>query len=490
MQQEQLTVWEQRWSALKSSMAALVPVSPDQDFPRRAEFQCLLNGLQAFAEGQFSFFRDGFVVQHSYVLQPSTKYPEHYVFSTILDQVASDLEVIQRAAQQRQVPALQPKLAEADKLAYFALKPALGTLIDENVTVVTYFQKSSSIRVIPYAAVALIGIPFTCQSFKWDYLAIPHEVGHYVFWKGKPDKRTVSHLHDALLGKKAIRAFYGKWVEEIFADVYGSLVAGAAIALSFQDLELESSGEDFIRHDGKHPAPVLRPFIYNKVLAAKGGVSKSWAILLANYWAARRSERDNKNVFTDSGAKHPMAEALQLGIDIPRPGRDQMPVDEIISVILTHLQGVKDYGETNRDPDTHEYWPGEQPDWPEFAFELSTQDQDRLATKLRGYCESGIAELLGKVGKLEAPPSLDEPQLDEQEMVGDTRYGKTTKWWRGWVKSEGIFGELLPPLKSQASDGIEPGEEDLDTPASNTWVSVLSAGDWATKGPDGRWGGK
>ena len=52
----------------------------------------------------------------------------------------------------------------------------------------TYLQKSYETRVIPYAEVCLIGIPFTSVRLTEDLLAIPHEVGHYVFWN--------SHLKD------------------------------------------------------------------------------------------------------------------------------------------------------------------------------------------------------------------------------------------------------------------------------------------------------
>ncbi|NJN55367.1 MAG: hypothetical protein HC804_11780 [Anaerolineae bacterium] len=54
------------------------------------------------------------------------------------------------------------------------------------------------------------------------------------------------------------------WLEEIFADVYGCLVAGPVMAYDFQELSLDN--KDFNEDDGEHPLAAIRPFIYTQVL--------------------------------------------------------------------------------------------------------------------------------------------------------------------------------------------------------------------------------
>lgn len=31
----------------------------------------------------------------------------------------------------------------------------------------------------------MIGVPYSCMSVARDHLALPHEIGHYVFWHGQ-----------------------------------------------------------------------------------------------------------------------------------------------------------------------------------------------------------------------------------------------------------------------------------------------------------------
>jgi hypothetical protein len=57
------------------------------------------------------------------------------------------------------------------------------------------------------------------------------------------------------------------WLEEIFADIYGTLIAGPAFALSIQKMLLEKVNRDnLLKDDGEHPIPYLRPFIRTQVL--------------------------------------------------------------------------------------------------------------------------------------------------------------------------------------------------------------------------------
>jgi len=277
-------VWNSRWAALEARLTYLSTVETSS-FSRKYALLNLTTGLKTFAKRQFDYFLKGFSQnsRENDKLQMSPEYPPHYVLSVILDQIAFDLEVIERATYQRQPTNENPlntvdglnRLEQADKLAWRALKPATGLLgvAGQETTVITYFQKSLSIRVIPYATVALIGLPFTVQDVPQDYLAIPHEVGHYVYRNGKFGKTSIREVLQE--EAKSLSEEVRKWVEEIFADVYGCWVGGPVMAIDFQDLQLKHSKKIFSNGDGVHPIPFLRPYVYAYTLERMGGFQSS-----------------------------------------------------------------------------------------------------------------------------------------------------------------------------------------------------------------------
>ena len=296
--------WEKRWLTLAHAMDQLRPqLEPTDDSPPYIRtLRTMLDGLQGFARAKFYFFYDGFrftrqdnTPEYTVTLEQDSGYPPQYVFRAILDQASYDLEVIKRAADQRESDDLKPYLEAADNLANQALQLARDLkLIDPGTGAITYFQKSTTIRVIPYAKVALIGVPLTAMSTDIDYLAIPHEIGHYVFRHGKyNDERIWAYFRRAVARYPAWRY---NWVEEIFSDVYGCLVGGPVMALDFQDIQFEVTSDDFVLDDGHHPVPVLRPEIYFKVLEKTNqGNTKT---VLSDHWTESKNTRGDPDVFT------------------------------------------------------------------------------------------------------------------------------------------------------------------------------------------------
>ncbi len=132
-------------------------------------------------------------------------YTEEFVIGRLLRQIAADFTIIQRAYHIRLMGTENERiaLAQADILANQALKLAKNSdLINDDTTVLTYFNKTALVRVIPYAPVALIGIPVTCVGWKdnfSNFMAIPHEIGHYVYWHAREKLKG-----DSKADKKAI----------------------------------------------------------------------------------------------------------------------------------------------------------------------------------------------------------------------------------------------------------------------------------------------
>jgi hypothetical protein len=271
-------------------------------------FRCLIQSLDRFAKSQFNFFQNKLNSGNAMLSAPKG-YTHEYAISITLEQVGRDLEVIERAIFQRMSASTNEvtrrKLNLADQLAYAALWPAIRSYILPNdLTVLTYLQKSATIRVIPYARVAIIGVPYTCLTNPQDFLAIPHEVGHYVYWHGNAfpgsdedgnvQPGLALKIHEAMCDMRlsaipsGIPEYAKAWAEETFADYYGAWVAGPVIALDFQDLAVHNRTDAGLLHDnGEHPVPALRPYIY---LQALEDMEKSnWVQELKRNWESRLS---------------------------------------------------------------------------------------------------------------------------------------------------------------------------------------------------------
>ncbi len=249
-----------------------------------------VESLKLFGREQFNFFNAGFNQTTGY-LENKDEYPPEVIINTTLNQIATDLATIERAIDQRRDRKIKQEiLKQADVLASDALGLAKKLGLIETVCPITYLYKVPSIHVIPYAPVALIGVPYSVISSREghletlrDYLAIPHEVGHYIYWHGHKKNsgdKFYDILYDDLESKykqddvpgepgepdRPVQHLYAHWLEEIFADVYACLVGGMATARSIQTILLDNLPARSLVDDGEHPIARLRPYIYISVL--------------------------------------------------------------------------------------------------------------------------------------------------------------------------------------------------------------------------------
>ncbi|MCB0108914.1 MAG: hypothetical protein KDE53_23495 [Caldilineaceae bacterium] len=304
--------WRKRGSALfrviDHQIAAMRNSS--ETVSRKETLIALLTALRTFGEGQLEFFIRGFEPTNRLIrLEPSTAYPPEYAMRATVDQIAYDLDVIQRAYQQR-LPTqasseMRTLLAKTDYLAYQALKPAIERKLIDDVTVITYFQKATNVRIIPYAPVALIGLPISALAVPKDLLAIPHEVGHYVFRHGCTQRgSSAGSRFDAALRQQFsdLPKWVLAWLEEIFADVYGAAVGGPVMALGIEELITDDPYADFTRDDGEHPIPALRPDIYHSALQKQGSHGRELK-LLVDRWEEYCTKRGKPEQFTPQGVK-------------------------------------------------------------------------------------------------------------------------------------------------------------------------------------------
>ena len=307
---------------------------------------CLLESLKKFADEGFSFFLDGYYNERD--LPVSANYPPRSVMRTIVSQVSVDLSVIQDAVNQRRrlncrATQQAQTVAMADQLSSLALGLAIDAgYLPEETFVITYLAKSIRSRLVPYADALLISVAYaTMQSGihpSRDFLAIPHEIGHHLFWNGRhPD--TTNMLRDELLSAAATAGIGPEdwrlnWLEEIFADTYALLLAGPVIALDFQDMLDDDMSSHFREDTDKHPIPEVRPFIQTEILRRLK--DEHGHIIYAH-------ECDKLDHNWSSWInKHPMRQKYPVrGVDEKMTGRAIVTaVDPLITVILDTLSAI------------------------------------------------------------------------------------------------------------------------------------------------------
>lgn len=300
------SVWYSRWQVVQQTMeTSIATIQSKRTLPRQTTLLNTFKCLNVFGERQFNFLFNGFYGDRHY-LEPSPRYPADYVLRATLDQIAFDVTVLQRAWHQRQLGSDGEKnaLHKADILADQALQLACQAGLIRPATALTYFQKVHTARVIPYAPVALLAVPLSCatnyaQLHSRDFLAIYHEVGHYVYRHGMVNgERIPVYLANQFYDRPV---WVQDWLEEIFADVFGGLMAGPLIALDFQELQSDNPAEQFMEDDGIHPIPAIRPQIYLKVLEKRRGKDVVWKKLEENWDLIVKKRGDPKQFRPRSG---------------------------------------------------------------------------------------------------------------------------------------------------------------------------------------------
>ncbi len=307
--------WDSRSTGLNKSLRKL-------NAKRRKSvknLEDLVSYLTRYQDKLYSFFLSGFSnffeqEEEHIRLIPSDKYPPEYVLQKILSQASFDLALLQRAVSLRRDEEFGEKLDEFDKYAELAVLFAKD-LIDP-IKPFVYFQQDTSVRIMPYANALLIGVPYSAMSHYPDLLSIPHEVGHHVFQKGKLKSEPIDLILKKYFTNRPL--WIQNWLEEIFADLYGFLVAGPIVALSAQDIMLDNLPQDLLEDDGIHPVGTLRPFVYIKILELikteqvgkeKQGEYQGLIDALEDRWDEKRRQIGIGNTFRPKGTDKEIKES-------------------------------------------------------------------------------------------------------------------------------------------------------------------------------------
>lgn len=495
--------WEKRYNSLRERIDDLKKyLDSNKTVSRIPELYKLVECLDLYVAGSLEFYIDGFdkVNGHKIVpLNESINYPPDHIFRSLINQPFEDVLVIEHIAKQR-INAISTSKATnildtADSLAWDALQPAIeAKIIPKNTTVITYFQKTGQVRIIPYAPVALIGIPFTAKEDLRDLLAIPHEVGHYVYRRaGWIRNNAYNSLRELITYKieslnlipnpKYVKGsgtpkFIDKknldvpiyiqgWIEEIFSDFYGCCVAGATIAVDFQDLQKQASGKAFVGHDGEHPAPILRPRIYSKILHER---SLNGANLIEERWDEKVGLDPDPSFMTSKGNAAKVNNAISKGAGLINTRH----VERILGIIINEVT-TDELTKSNIDNcwDQAQWWKETR------DHNFKTNDKNEIAKELYIAFENRILPNWELQPKPSIVPDLTQfGQNCDSTILDENDKSTTIKEWPAH-----FFPDLSRPVQN--------GDRDVDVFKENKdsywWVwDVLFRAGWNTFG-NGDW---
>ncbi|MCA9996530.1 MAG: hypothetical protein KDE56_12315 [Anaerolineales bacterium] len=251
------------------------------------------------------------------------KYSPDYVFRLFLEQVSIDINLIHQALQQRQLNKDDEitqqgfVLQMAHIIGMNAVLPAINDKggFTEDTNIICYLRNGVDIRLIPYQNVMLIGVPYgvLCHNSQWvptDYLALPHEIGHYLFWfRQEPTKEILKeNLEEKLrtqFGEDFESSWQFHWLEEIVADAFGCRIAGPISVLGFQELLASSPPTAREALDHVHPTPELRPFIQSELLHKMGQINAEQKEKLDQNWISWVKENWLKEKTANPMDEHP-----------------------------------------------------------------------------------------------------------------------------------------------------------------------------------------
>lgn len=539
-----LMIWDDRREAISHNIENLltdIDLASVNGLPHNDVIKSLLQNLQDFGAAHFRFFYDAFTV-NSVNLEESKQYSKPTVLNWITTQIAYDLSVISQAWEQRQHATYQTTLRIADEFALYALCPAKKCgFIDPDTMVLTYFQKSYSVRLVPYANVALIGIPFSTLTVHRDFLAIPHEVAHYVFRHGTiPDKQNAHNPDNESIASFLKRnlsqhkTYLQNWIEEMFADMYGCVVAGPVMALDFQDLQMDDLLEEFAdaRIDYEDPVPLVRPDTYAKVLA-KTGYDK-WARLapfLHRRWQLYRNKLWNDFIAAHKSKYYMVPDILSFiikedeiiavdNVQIKKGGiviADTMrsdsihltekPFDAMITLIwndfiskvwaqvqnncngLLKLSGSNQVLETLLSEANFDYFSQES------GRDEALQQLDKQLSILYTNFADSLNQLFPAelVAKMESVVPNEETGTVVNEAVDPEQPGQAQKKkWENWKDRWEKRNRLKPPDTSGGKSiqaKVKPGNNVVNVPEQTSerewgWVELAYANGWVTRGPE------
>jgi hypothetical protein len=393
----------------------------------------------------------------------------------------------------------------------------------------SYVTDSVTVRVMPYARVGLIGIPYMHLKHPRGKWAIAHEVGHSRYWspfsvggtelesfgyKVSPNETMMLNVRE-LYFPFSSTASVSSWSEELFADTYAVLVGGTLAIPTAMDVAIEHSAAKFSKLDFEdpHPTPLIRPLLMikaltemstlmmsngNPLLAVDLGADASlWqfdankveqlSIALFNRW--KRCLIDRHLLREKPGAAQPVKDESDIVTEFVDPilysqvrgmihweSRTlipDLPIENLLRRVCIALSEI-----IEREGSPKFRW-----GWENNTVALST-DLSGIS-KTRGQIDQKLKE------KIKARQEASEPPADKTESensaagqtenvaASNTAIPDYSNLWRVWLEDK----RYLAGKPSEIWAGAYETAMDPKNRPTNTWLPVFGAGGWTTEGP-------
>ncbi len=546
-------LWQARFDSTMSMLDIQIDLTSNATIPRSQTICTTLRHLKAFGKAQFDFFIESIdkgrlqtldqICKNSGSDEDSLPFPNigyhtpEMIMHITLNQIARDMSVLERAFMQRTGLRTQQRLEKIDKLSQLVadrlpfnsqLRTASPFVRFEPV-LLTYFQKDTGVRILPYAPVALVGLPMSSLNTDIDLLAIPHEIAHFLYWHGVESIATSPDPAEASSDSSV--AFYSsefgpssscsskdwqeskKWAEEVFCDVFSVVMAGPIAGWSMQQQEKTHVGEHFDHDRTPHPPAIVRPWIHglacieisktlypneyeqsNLYLLGKQ-LNESWEVTVAG--RSNASDPSDPQSRQSVGSGETQDEAFPgISRDFPTFGISESNASDLLATDLgsAHYGDIRPTGLTkaqieNLIQDAIR------------ACQQSAEDKHDTREILR-YLYELIRDVLDAL-----PPDLLESQFESGEIqpifpwqacsqTEDIMSGKMMGRQLATVYFEPLQGELREfEANSLSSDddgdwwldlaeerGIRPPASGLI--AAETWLRLMRFAGWTTEGPN------
>jgi len=265
------------WDSLLTSVDAWLQYAEDNELPEG--LVKLVKDARDFAHR----YRDYFTNLPEAVITLETVDPWNLV-DQARESLVKEWDILRQALEQRSNPFYEPRLKEMDELARECLEPLFPLEVAQVSK--TYLHKIYDITRFAFSEIPLLGAPFAALHLPETWLAIPHEAGHYIFWNSTKTleefagfysslETTMVKALEASQAELKLRGYFRRsgevyriwlaWLNEIFADIYGTLLAGPAVGWGIQSVLRARLGMRDLYHlheDEDHPHPYLRPYIH------------------------------------------------------------------------------------------------------------------------------------------------------------------------------------------------------------------------------------
>lgn len=370
-------------------------------------------------------------------------------------------------------------LGVASALGYFKDYATLNQnkILPESLS---YFATRPSMRVVPYVPYALVAVPYTAMAIPQDLLAIPHEIGHFIYWHGNLNNVPIHKLFEN------DDDLWTEWGEEIFADVFGTYVAGELMGYDFLHYLQSHTQTEFINSHDRHPIPAMRLFIHIEALKHFGAnnygdsLDIEWRKYLLSRSITDEAEFSVDRILTKKlnalNSRHDDLQATEA--DKPSKDDSSSEGDTVITIKLNDFvsklrnsfsskKGIfkafepmnqSTFSEVNMTTRMLDFYTKKYPDEPT----ASCLEVWKKLTHIHNW-----SEIVTDGAGIKDNSPFDSNVSDSTNLLSARETQASEKSiWQTWFE----INEFAP----------KDGSKELKI---NQWLKVLDAGDWTTEGP-------